>query len=382
MKALLYIRIALLVILLGLAAAFSVAPNLSAAEAGFSRGIGQGVNHSFTQIDQEISKSAAKQIGYTIKYTKWVPKMSNNRVIIYNHGLQSHRQWFFETAGFFLDQGYTVYAFDRIGAGDSSPGLTLYFNPDTDDYADYSTNKDGYRIEKKMGHVRSWHLFVDTLDQMTVIAGKENPTAQITLWGNSYGAKIVSAYLISKPVHPQVNAVIFTTPGLFRNVTSMPLPFKPAKILLWSFLNELHYFPIPMVAKENDRGAHWFTQNPVYYSLIAEDHRATRRVTARFYLETKDMDAYIAANMKKSSQHQEIPRFYLMVKDDAMMDNEKLVSVLNRDSMNYLTKFYRGGDFHKHFLTFTSDKNQVLQDLLTFMNGNYQEIQGVTFHED
>ncbi len=73
-------------------------------------------------IDEQVSVKIGTEIAYHLAYTRWIPESPNGIVIVYNHGLQSHRGWFNGTANDLVARGYTVYAFDRIGSGTSSRG--------------------------------------------------------------------------------------------------------------------------------------------------------------------------------------------------------------------------------------------------------------------
>ncbi|WP_300672722.1 alpha/beta hydrolase [Desulfoluna sp.] len=81
-----------------------------------------GEPFEFTQEYLKIPFIPDSGFRFLIRYTRWKPSAenANGKVIIYNHGLQSHRGWFNGTAEDFYDQGYTVYAFDRIGCGEST----------------------------------------------------------------------------------------------------------------------------------------------------------------------------------------------------------------------------------------------------------------------
>ncbi len=328
----------------------------------FADFLGAGQNSEFTQIDTKLSRNMGQEVSYKIAYTKWTPKESNGRVIIYNHGLQSHRGWFNQTAARFMDEGYTLYAFDRIGTGDSSPGKS---------YVVDAMNRENDHIEGTMGHIRSWKLFIETLDQMISIAQKEHPATDIYLWANSYGAKVVTAYLMRHGLERGIAGTIFTTPGIYRNKKSMPLPVAKWKFL---FAGHMYHFPTPIKAEGNDNGAHWFTSDPHFTALIAGDSKSTRKITANFYLQTNKLDKYISKYFYHNDSLASIPRFYAMVEGDLMMDNTKMERMLRRRSENITAKFYQGGSDHKHFVTFTSDKEEVLADILLFLEGQANQI--------
>lgn len=315
-----------------------------------------GNRNTFLQFDP-ILKSH-----YRIAYTHWQSSCSNHNTIIYNHGLQSTKEWFNETAEALAQLCFSVYAFDRIGSGDSSPGVTFIHKRKKPSYRRETTI---VQQQQSMGHIRSWRLFIDTLDQMIGIAEKDNPKNNIIVWGNSYGAKIVTAYLFAHIGVHRIDKVIFTTPGLYRNTSKMPLPFSRLELI---FANNIDLFPVPMIQRHNNNGAHWFAANRRYVDLIKNDPKATRKVTRQFYLETFWLDRFIE---KKRQEHQpflkSLSRFYLLVRGDVLMDNVKMMAFIKQYPHFTVAKYYSGGTHNKHFLTFTSDREQVINDIIGFI---------------
>jgi len=321
---------------------------------------GAGEDESITLVDEVISKKVGTEIAYHLAYTKWTPATSNGFVIVYNHGLQSHRGWYNATAAEMARLGYTVYAFDRIGSGTSSPGLSV---------------KHGELVESR-GHVRDWHLLTKSLDAMVDFARRQNPDAKIVVWGNSYGAKVVTAWLMEHAADVRgrdVVAAIFTAPGLYANDASMPLPFSKAKL---AFSGNMTLFPVPMVAKDDDNGAHWFVGPGEWFDRIRNDDLSVREVTRRFYLETNAMDSFIRKWPK--AKRLPVPTFHLMVRNDPMMDNVKTEAFVKIRVSDGLYKFFRGGEEAKHFLLFTSDRDEALSDIDRFVSGRRGDIDGAT----
>jgi alpha-beta hydrolase superfamily lysophospholipase len=266
--------------------------------------------------------------------------------------------WYFSTAEELSSMGFTVYASDRIASGKSSGGA-------------YKTNSG---ISNKKGHIRTWTLFTKILGKMIDIVDNENPKKKLHLWANSYGAKIVTAYMLEKN-DKRIDSIVFTTPGLFRDKNKMPLSFNVLKIL---FASKTKGFPTPIVAKNKDNGAHWFTSDRKWFARIEKDELSGREFTKTFFFQTKKLDKYIAKKAKKKSLLREIPQIYLMVRNDPMMDNskvEKHIKILRNTEANY--KFYEGGEDKCHFLTFTSDRKEVLRDVKNFILGEIDRIEGL-----
>jgi len=294
-------------------------------------------------------KLNSSQADYRIDYTKWVPEKEkdDNPVIVYNHGLQSHRGWENETFEKLRDKGFVVYAFDRIGSGTSDKELS----------ADMTT--------RLKGHINKWESFVETLDQFLENVKQEYPKSPIHLWANSYGAKIVTAYLLQNK-DERITSTVFTTPGLYRNVVSMPVTLE----MMRDFKNAdpERYFK-SMITDKFSNGGVWFTDDEKYLKLIDDDKKSLRIMTKQFLVQTQLMDDFIkekSADVKNSLNSQE--RLYVMVRGDEMMDNGKVLAHIAQNPDGAQSKFFNGGKKHKHFLAFTEDADKVFDYIVNFLS--------------
>ncbi len=311
-----------------------------------------GVDGSITQKvtlmneDSDDPYEEEKVIKLRVDYTKWTPKKPNGTVIIYNHGLQSHRRWFASSANKLQESGITVYAYDRISSGTSEDGATI------DTFGN---------MKRKRGHIDSYETFLDTIQIFVKLARQENPNSNIVLWGNSFGAKLVTAYIL-KYGSEGISSLIFSTPGLY---SKMPLPFRTYQFFKAS---EDALFDIPIYETNGDNGASLFTSIPTWFEKIKTDALSLRKISKRYYMETKSMDKFIQAK-SPNSMLGAIPRLYLLVVNDPMMDNEKMVEHINLN-VNFTTivKFYDGGADHRHFLPFTTDRDAMFSDVLDFID--------------
>lgn len=345
----------------------------------FSEDLKTGEHFSFQQKDHYFSNYLKQDIRYRLDYTRWQPKKSNGQVIIYNHGMQSHRAWFNSTAEALSELGYTVYAFDRIGSGTSSKAYGIHGYPlGLEDFTSLLTDVE---ILQLRGHIHDYEIFLDSIDLMIEIAKSEQPEKPIHLWANSYGAKIITRYLLDQNRADKVRSAIFTTPGLFRNTSSMPLPFSKIDLFLSKNTDE---FPSPVTPVNNDNGANWFTDMEPWVSKISNDPLSVRSMTRKMALQTQSMDRYIENNISGNSAISSVPRFYLLVKGDAMMDNRKVLKHVETIKTASRIKFYEGGSNHKHFLTFTPDAQQAISDIHGFISQHITHNSSVTqaIHEN
>ncbi len=309
-------------------------------------------------IDKRMRDQNDNDMVYDIRVFCWLPDQPNGTTILYNHGFQSHSAWFFSTAESLKKRGFSVYAFDRIGSGQSDPGAGRSMG----------------RYFAAPGHISRWRLFVKTLDEVVAWVRTERPDDQLVVWGNSYGAKIVTAWLHEikdESRDDTVTTAIFTTPGLYQNKESMPLPFSIVRLL---FSGTQKRFPLPMVERDGDNGAAWFIGPGPWFDAIRNDELSLRDVTKRFYLQTGLMDRNITS---QRNNRYYTPAFFLMVRGDVLMDNDRLEDDIHDRAENGYYKYYSGGPLRKHFLMFTEDRDEVVDDIVKFIAGRRDDIAGL-----
>ncbi|HLE12725.1 MAG: hypothetical protein A2504_09765 [Bdellovibrionales bacterium RIFOXYD12_FULL_39_22] len=334
--------------------------NAICAENTFAHDLITGVNKTFYQLDTDSVKVRNFSHRYAIAYTKWTPDDGNDNghVIIYNHGLQSHRGWFYETAEHLRASGFTVYAYDRIGSGESTSLVPA---------SRYSAE-----IVNLKGHIHSWYVYIKTLEMMKEIAKEENPSAKIHLWGNSFGAKIVTAYIIINGDKDDLSSTIFSTPGLYRNEKSMPLPFSKLKYL---FSGMDQYLPSPIYPVNGDNGAGLFTSTEPYFYKIKHDNLSLRQFTKMFYDQATKLDKFIKVHANGTSALNDNPRLYLLVENDPMMDNIQTIKHIQQNRPQAIAKYYPGGPDHRHFLSYTIDREEEMEDVVNFLLGNINALE-------
>jgi len=354
--------------------------SITNASSPFSEDLITGENFSFQQKDTFFSDYLNQDVIYKLDYTRWLPKESNGQVIIYNHGLQSHRAWFNHTAERLSELGYTVYAFDRIGSGTSSAAYGIKGYPlGLEDFTSLLTD---IEVLPLRGQIHDYRIFLDSIDLMINIVKSEQAEKPIHLWANSYGAKIITRYLMDHERADKVTSAVFTTPGLFRNKESMPLPFSKIDLILGKNTDT---FPSPVTPFNHDNGASWFTDKEPWLSKIANDPLSVRVMTRKLALQTQSMDGFIEDNISGNTAISSVPRFYLLVKGDPMMDNQKVIKHIKKINAASEIKYYQGGPSHKHFLTFTDDAKQAISDIHGFISQHTisnRTAKQVSFHEN
>ncbi len=319
------------------------------------------INHFVFIKSIPIENNADDYIIYKIAYTKWTPSPDkfNGNIIIYNHGFQSHMAWFNSTAELLVKEGFIVYAFDRVGSGLSTGFRTT----------ELITADDNNYIEEPIspwyGHVNNWRLFTQILNSVINNVNNEindeYSDYKIHLWANSYGAKIITAYLMQNlSGKKHISSTVFTTPGLFSNI-----PISPFFLIKYFNASPTDYLESPIKEKKDDRGAHWFTSIDKWFQRIKTDERSQRYFTKNFLQQTNKMDKFIKENTDKLNNNK---RLYLMVRDDPMMNNKKIEKHIKSSKIGAEKPlFYNGGHDHRHFLMFTSSNHKAIKDIINYL---------------
>ncbi len=209
---------------------------------------------------------------------------------------------------------------------------------------------------------------------MITLVGYETPGADIVLWSQGYGAKIVAAYLY---LHPHrigargVKAAVFTAPWLFRNERTLP---QPVTALTRLTHKELKLFPVPMTERDDDNGAAWFVGPGRWFETIRADELSLREVTTRFYLETREMRQFVDGRSGRTKLG--LPAFVLLAEDDPVADNERGLREIRAHATDAVYKSYPAAA-GRHFLMLTDAADEALSDVVLFLEGRGDEIVGL-----
>lgn len=115
----------------------------------------------------------------------WKPDTLPKALLIIVHGFDDHSARYAHVAEYFAARGYSVYAFDQIGHGQS---------------------------EGRRGHVMSFDHYVEDLNRFVALAQTREPDLKTFVYGHSQGGMIALRYGIA---HPQaIQGVLTTGAGL------------------------------------------------------------------------------------------------------------------------------------------------------------------------
>jgi 2-dehydropantoate 2-reductase len=198
--------------------------------------------------------------------------------VVYVHGLEGHGEWFCEVASALAARGIAVYLPDRRGAG---------------------LNREG------RGDWRHLQTLVDDLVRFIDLI--QNRHRFVHLVGHSWGGKFALYFAIRRQF--MVHSLALIAPTLSSKVDVGVFTRFRAGLALVMKRNPLFHTPIK---------AWMLTRNPEALAYVALDPMRLRRATARFYLNSLEMERYLGEN----ADGLRAPVRIFLAGDDAVVDND------------------------------------------------------------
>jgi alpha-beta hydrolase superfamily lysophospholipase len=252
---------------------------------------------------------------------RWRPPAPRASVVLL-HGLQSHGQWFAETAEDLVRGGLAVYALDRRGSGSSAGGR---------------------------GDVRHYVEWLDEVDAALRLARAEQPGLPVHLAGHCFGANLALGACLRRP--RAVQSLAMLTPGLYLR-PDYGLATKLA-ILGAGLVGGSRRFPVP---QSDDL----FTRDPEVLAWIRNDRLGARTLTARCLLQIDSLGAWIRRDVSRL----EVPALVLAASHDRIADNQRCERLLrSRLGARCRWMTFEG----EHFLLAEPCRDEVVTALLDWI---------------
>jgi acylglycerol lipase len=287
-------------------------------------------------------KSITASDGSNLAYRIW-HGASNGSVVLYLHGIEGHSQWFEPTARVLSENGITIYAPDRRGAGLNS---------------------------ENRGHLATLQIFIGDVEQLLQQIRSEHPTQPIFLFANCWSAK--AAALIARRDHSYADGVepvklagiVITCPAIVTEV-DFDLVTK-LKIAFHSFAGEMarqRTWPIPLTTE-------MLTDNPLYIDYLQNDPLRLHAATASFYRET----FVLGLLAQKSAEKIDLPLLLLQAEKDRIVDIEQVKKWYDRvSSKDKVWRLYSNATHNLDFdANWFDDYTNLLIDWLN------EKTQGIT----
>ncbi|OFZ68007.1 MAG: hypothetical protein A2451_14110 [Bdellovibrionales bacterium RIFOXYC2_FULL_39_8] len=135
------------------------------------------------------------------------------------------------------------------------------------------------------------------------------------------------------------------------------------------------YLPSPIYPVNGDNGAGLFTSTEPYFYKIKHDNLSLRQFTKMFYDQATKLDKFIKVHANGTSALNDNPRLYLLVENDPMMDNIQTIKHIQQNRPQAIAKYYPGGPDHRHFLSYTIDREEEMEDVVNFLLGNINALE-------
>lgn len=177
------------------------------------------------------------------------------------HGLQSHSEWFSQSAYFISRLEHPVYAIDRRGSG-LSPA--------------------------PRGDIDRFERYIDEIGDVCDYVKASHGVDKMHFFGHCFGAIPALATVYRYP--GIALSLILTSPG-FHTRTDLPVAGK-ARVILSLALPVNPYIPVPLKPED-------FTDLPDIRAFIANDPLALREATAGFWLAIHQLRRYVRGAAKK-----------------------------------------------------------------------------------
>jgi len=213
----------------------------------------------YNQFTTESISTTRKPNDQKIFYRVW--KGSSSQVLIYLHGVQSHSEWIKGTGVELSKKGFTVYAPDRRGSGQSG----------------YSS-----------GEISDFSTLLQDMREFIHFVQMKEPGKKVHLIGLCWGARLCLPLSLEKEL--KLASVVLLSPGLFPLVDYSIA--EKIKIGWMRLTRSPQKIPLPL---KDD----FFTQNPHYLDFIRTDPFSLREVSAQFLFETLKLNRQARHSLKK-----------------------------------------------------------------------------------
>jgi len=239
--------------------------------------------------------------------------------VIMLHGLQSHSEWFSQSARFISRLGHPVYSMDRRGSGLSSA---------------------------PRGDIKRFGQMIDDIRIVQQYVRKKHGTDKIHLFGHCFGAIPALATACRYP--DGILSLVLTSPGVF---TYTDLSLHSKVLVMASRLSSRNpYIPVPLQPED-------FTDIPGYQVFIAHDPLALREATARFWFAIHEMRDYIKSRKEKL----DLPIFAAFAARDRVSKTSENYGFLCR--LPSPAKWFMTYEQSLHILEFGEDRDIFFRDL-------------------
>jgi alpha-beta hydrolase superfamily lysophospholipase len=262
--------------------------------------------------------------GYPCHYRDYPAAGTPRGRVVFVHGIQSHAGWYEGSCRRLGQAGFAVSFLDRRGSGQNT---------------------------QARGDTPSFRRLLDDLAEFLRPLRQQDAALPIFLAGISWGGKPVVAL---QRRHPGlVDGLALFCPGFCPRVGPKR---KERLAIFWARLTApRRLFPVPLSDPQ------LFTATPRWQEFIRDDPLSLRQATARFFVESVRLDAYLRFAVPRVR----LPVLLLLAEQDRIIDNGRTRAFF--DSLPSPDKeIHEYGGAH-HTLEFEADPEPFLADLLHWL---------------
>ena len=258
-------------------------------------------------------------------YARYWPAETCTSAILYLHGIQSHCEWFTETARALQTAGWAVLQPDRRGSG---------------------------RNQRDRGHAASHGQLIDDgllcARRLRELAGVQ----PLHLLGVSWGGKLAAAmYAVDPTVAVSLALVV---PGVFPVID---VPAAEKFRIGWSMVsNPTRLFDIPLNDPE------LFTDQPDRIAFLRSDPYQLHQATAGFFVASRRMDRICA----RLPQAPPVPLHVFLAAEERIIDNNRTSEWIRR--MHWPYRQVTVYDHARHTLEFSDARLAFTADLIRWLS--------------
>lgn len=192
----------------------------------------------------------------------WLPEKDPKGIICLVHGMGEHSGRYYRWGNMFSDAGYGVLSVDFFGHG---------------------------KTEGKTGHVKSYQLLLDQVDQLLQKAEEMYPGIPRILYGHSMGGNVAINYAISKD--PPVNGIVASAPWL-----RLVIPVNSVERIGSKVMNSI---APGLVIKAKGLGAEKLSDDPEHWEEVRNDPLVHRKISIKYAYEMMTKGEYALRHVYK-----------------------------------------------------------------------------------
>lgn len=284
---------------------------------------------------------------------KWMAANQPVGIVQIAHGMAEHSKRYGELAKALANEGYTVYANDHRGHGQTAG------------------NKENLGF---LADENGWELVVDDMYQLTQIIKKEHPDLPVFLFGHSMGSFLSRRYM-QKYGH-DLSGVILSGTGADQGVLSS-IAIGIAKLEIWirgkkarsRLLNFLSFGNFNKRFKPNRTPFDWLSRDEREVDKYIQDPYCGEIATAGFFYDLLTGIKHLDRPDRIGQIPKDLPIFLLSGDQDPVGLYTKGVlktySNLKKAGIQDISyKFYKGG---RHEMLNETNREEVYQDIIDWL---------------